>query len=88
MKRFFCTICQRPRRVRRLPPDVGENLIHGAQHALLGTCVWHSSSVPQATMMRRLRATQLNTTRPKVATPPKAHKPRTGKGRQKSGAEG
>ena len=43
MKRFFCTKCQRVRRVRRLPINTSENLIAGNVISRVGTCDWHMS---------------------------------------------
>jgi len=44
MKRFYCTICKRARRVRKYPSDVintqSENVTDRT-----GTCVWHHPSM-------------------------------------------
>ena len=42
MKRFFCTKCERVRRVRRLPVDITENMNAAAVITRVGQCDWHT----------------------------------------------
>ena len=43
MKRFFCTKCERVRRVRKLPLQVTTNMVAGAGIVeRIGECDWHT----------------------------------------------
>lgn len=50
MKRFFCTICNKVRRTRRLPDDVAPIITNGRVEGYgQGTCRWHTESTGQTT---------------------------------------
>ncbi len=52
MKRFFCTTCQRIKRVRTLPDnvktvydeDTGRHVVAGVVEDRVGTCRWHGEA--------------------------------------------
>ncbi len=46
MKRFYCTICKRVKRVQNLPLGV-ENPSAGSPDARIGQCRWHSGNTPR-----------------------------------------
>lgn len=47
MKRFYCTICQKAKRVRRLPNDYDDYDRVGT-----GTCRWHTSRTTHTAFVR------------------------------------
>ena len=58
MKRFFCTICQRHKRVRKLPPGVyalGRNDKDKPTSYSDGICVSHNSTSTRAQQQSRVR---------------------------------
>lgn len=42
MKRFYCTVCKRIRRVRQLPPGVEKNINNAYT---TGECRWHGEAL-------------------------------------------
>lgn len=67
MKRFFCIICQRVKRVHSLPHGVIE---HEKPHLRLGTCGYHTAADGLGRTLRdRVKAHKVVTHRPKAAQP-------------------
>ena len=56
MKRFYCTVCKRQVRVRRLPDGV--HLIEGPKGPVYskGVCRHHTSSDPRTIVQQRARS--------------------------------
>lgn len=73
MKRFFCAICKKVKRVRRMPDDVEE---HKDPSLRVGECRWHSGphGATRARVNDRARTPHVNVKRPKAVPQPKKEK--------------
>lgn len=79
MKRFWCTRCQRVKRIRRLPKNVipltdGDKIIGYSE----GTCDYHDHPGTRAQAMGRVRRVVVKPVKkqPVISTPPKSKKTR------------